>query len=430
MSKREYEKSRDLYKEACTLIPGGVNSPVRAFKAVGGGPLFIEKGKGSKIYDVDGNEYIDYVMSWGPLILGHADSEVVSALKECSEKGISFGAPTELETRLASLVVDKFPSIENIRFVNSGTEATMTALRLARAYTGRDKILKFDGCYHGHVDSLLVSAGSGVATLSIPGTPGIPRTFVENTIIAPYNNIEIATEMIRKEAANLAAVILEPICGNIGCVVPDAEFLHTLREITSEHEIVLIFDEVMTGFRVSAGGAQELFGLRPDLTCLGKIVGGGLPVGAFGGKSEIMNRIAPIGDTYQAGTLSGNPMAMTAGIKTLEKISRPGFYEDLNKRCERLTTEFKEIAEKAGIEIYSTRAGSMFSLFFTDKVVRDYETAKTSDLERFKRYFRGMLEEGIYLAPSQFEASFFSSAHTDEDIDRTLTAAHKVLKSL
>jgi glutamate-1-semialdehyde 2,1-aminomutase len=430
MTSRSFEKSKELFKAACSVIPGGVNSPVRAYKSVGGDPLFIQRGKGSKIYDADGNEYIDYVMSWGPLILGHTDPDVISALKECAENGTSFGAPTELETRLASLVIEKFPSIDMIRFVNSGTEATMTALRLARSFTGRDKILKFDGCYHGHVDSLLVSAGSGVATLSIAGTSGIPKGFVENTIVVPFNNLKIVKDIIKKEASNIAAVILEPICGNIGCVIPDIDFLEGLREITTEYGIILIFDEVMTGFRVAPGGAQELFRINPDLTCLGKIIGGGLPVGAFGGKAENMKKLAPLGDTYQAGTLSGNPLAMTAGIKTLEKISKPGFYESLNKKCDRLNKEFEEIADNYGIYIYGAKAGSMFSVFFTDQIVRDYDSAKTSDLERFTKYFRGMQNEGIYLAPSQFEAGFLSSAHTDEDIDRTLKAVQKVLKSL
>jgi len=430
MSIRTFENSKKLYDKACSIIPGGVNSPVRAFKSVGGDPLFIKRGKGSKIYDVDDNEYIDYVMSWGPLILGHADQDVISAIKLCAENGTSFGAPTELEIRLSSLVIEKFPSIEKIRFVNSGTEATMSAMRLARSFTGRDKVIKFDGCYHGHTDSLLVSAGSGVATLAIAGTPGIPRGFVENTIVTPYNDFNRCKKIIEENAAEIAAVILEPVCGNIGCVVPDIQFIEGLRKITADKEIVLIFDEVMTGFRVAPGGAQELFGIKPDLTCLGKIIGGGLPVGAFGGKKEIMDCIAPIGDTYQAGTLSGNPIAMTAGIKTLEKISEPDFYKRLNEKCDHLSEEFKKIAIKSGINLFSARAGSMFSVFFTNKKVRDYESAKTSDLSRFTKYFRGMLNEGIYIAPSQFEAGFVSSAHTYDDIDNTLNAAQKVLKSL
>jgi glutamate-1-semialdehyde 2,1-aminomutase len=426
MVEKKKTKSKKMFEKACEIIPGGVNSPVRAFKAVGGNPLFIEKGKGSKIYDVDGNEYIDYVMSWGPLILGHADADIVSALTECLKKGSSFGAPTELEIELASLVIEKFPSIEMLRCVNSGTEATMTAMRLARSYTGRDKILKFDGCYHGHADSLLVSAGSGVATLSIPGTPGIPKGFVENTLVAPYNNFERTADIIYKYSEKIAAVIIEPICGNIGCVLPEKGFLEGLRDITLKYDIVLIFDEVMTGFRVAPGGAQELYDIKPDLTCLGKIIGGGLPVGAFGGRAEIMKKLAPSGDTYQAGTLSGNPIAMTAGIKTLEKISKPEFYEDLDKKSKKLCSMLEDVAKKKGVKSYITRAGSMFTVFFTDKIVKDYDTAKTSDLKFFEKYFRGMLEEGIYLAPSQFEAAFISSAHTDEDIEKTVMAAEKV----
>ena len=422
--------SENLFKEAQRYIPGGVNSPVRAYNTVGGNPIFIEKAKGSKIYDVDGNEYIDYVGSWGPMILGHANPQVISALKKAMEKGTSFGAPTGLEVELARMIVDAVPSIELVRMVSSGTEAAMSAIRLARGYTNRDKVIKFEGCYHGHVDSLLVKAGSGATTLGIPDSSGVPADFAKNTLTLPFNNIGAVKRAVEEDGENVSAIIVEPIPGNMGVILPKEGFLEGLRELCDQHGIVLIFDEVITGFRVSFGGAQELYGILPDLTCLGKIVGGGLPVGAFGGKKEIMEKISPLGPVYQAGTLSGNPLAMTAGIETLKILSQEGVYEILDEKAKILSEGLNNAAIKAGIPVFSTRVGSMFTVFFTKRPVIDYATAKRSDTDRFGRYFSEMLKQGIYLAPSQFEASFVSLAHTDEDIEKTIEVARRCLSSI
>lgn len=424
------KKSQDLFTKAKQHIPGGVNSPVRSFKSVGGVPPFIERGDGSKIYDVDGNEYIDYVSSWGPLILGHAHPEVISAIKEISEKGTSFGAPTALEVEMAELICEAVPSIDLVRFVNSGTEATMSAIRLARGFTRRDKIIKFDGCYHGHGDNLLIQAGSGAATLGVPDSAGVPDDLVKHTISIPYNNIEMLKDVLKKQGKDTACVIIEPIAGNMGVIPPENGFLEELRKLTEDYGIVLIFDEVITGFRVSFGGAQKLYGVTPDLTCLGKIVGGGLPVGAYGGKKEIMKEIAPLGPVYQAGTLSGNPLAITAGLTTLKILSRKDIYDKLEKNAKILCEGMKENAKKTGVPAYFTRIGSMFCMFFTGEKVMDYESAKRSDTERFKKYFHSMIEQGINIAPSQFEAGFISTAHSALDIEKTLSANLSALQSL
>jgi len=417
------EVSEEIFKEALKYIPGGVNSPVRAYKAVGGSPLFIERANGAKIFDADGNEYIDYVGSWGPMIIGHAHPQVINALQKVMKNGTSFGASTSLEVELAKIVVKAVPSIELVRMVSSGTEATMSAVRLARGYTNKDKIIKFEGCYHGHVDSLLVKAGSGATTLGIPDSPGIPQDFVKNTITLPFNDLVSVKRAVEEDEKNIAAIIIEPIPGNMGVIPPREGFLEGLREICNQHGIILVFDEVITGFRVSFGGAQELYGIIPDLTCLGKIIGGGLPVGAFGGKREIMEKIAPLGSVYQAGTLSGNPLAMTAGIETLKILSQEGIYESLEEKAEMLSEGVDNAAHQAGIPMFSTRVGSLSTLFFTDSPVIDYSTAKRSNTTAFARYFSEMLKQGIYLAPSQFEASFISLAHTDEDIEKTIVAA-------
>lgn len=426
--KNEIEKSIRCYEEAQKYIPGGVNSPVRAFKAVGGQPLFIDRARGSKIYDVDGNEYIDYVGSWGPMILGHNHPRVVEALKKYLDKGISYGAPTELETELARMIVEAFPAMDMVRFVNSGTEATMSALRLARAYTGRSKIVKFEGCYHGHADSLLIKAGSGALTLGVPSSPGVPAGIAADTINAPYNDLETLRQIFELEGENIAAVIVEGVPGNMGVVPPKEGFLEGLRQLTREYGALLIFDEVMSGFRVAYGGAQTLYGIEPDLTCLGKIIGGGLPVGAYGGRREIMEMIAPAGPVYQAGTLSGNPLAMTAGIETLQELQKPGVYEELEGKSARLAAGLEEAARKAGVRVTFNRVGSMLCAFFTDQPVTDYASALTSDTNKYAAFFRAMLEEGVYLAPSQFEAAFVSLAHSDEDIDRTIAAAEKAFR--
>lgn len=424
------DKSRKLFKEASTVIPGGVNSPVRACKSVGTDPLFIDRADGANLYDADGNRYIDYVGSWGPMILGHRHPEVEKAITAVLERGTSFGAPTDLEIELARLIIDIVPSIEMVRMVNSGTEATMSAIRLARGYTGRDTIIKFDGCYHGHADTLLVAAGSGVATLGIPGSPGVPESVIEHTLSLPYNDIEAVKKVMAEKGDAIACIIIEPVAGNMGMVPPAPGFLETLRELTEKSGTVLIFDEVMTGFRVAKGCAQSLYGVTPDLTCLGKIIGGGLPVGAYGGKKEIMEQIAPSGPVYQAGTLSGNPLAMAAGIATLTELSKPGFYEALEVKTERLVAGLAAVLEKTGTAGQVARIGSMTGLFFTDRKVRNFDDAKTCDLDLFTAFYQGMLERGIYLAPSQFEAGFVSAAHTDQDIDDTIAAAEAVLTAL
>jgi glutamate-1-semialdehyde 2,1-aminomutase len=426
---KSYQKSIDAYKEAVNLLPGGVNSPVRAFKAVNMNPIFMQRGKGSKIYDIDGNEYIDYVLSWGPLIVGHAHDKVVEALKEVVENGTSFGAPTEMENKLAKLVIDRLPSVEMIRMVNSGTEATLSAIRLARGYTGRNKILKFEGSYHGHSDSLLIKAGSGVATLGLPDSPGVPETLAKNTITVPYNDMESVELAFSQYGEDIACVIVEPVAGNMGVVPPINDFLKKLREITKKYGTLLIFDEVMTGFRVGYHSAQGHYNVEPDLTCLGKVIGGGLPVGAFGGKREIMEQIAPSGPIYQAGTLSGNPLAMTAGYATLSLLTE-SIYEGINQKIDRLLEGIHQAAQQYDIPHTINRAGSMVGLFFTNEEVINYETAKTSDLDMFAKYYQTMAEEGIFLPPSQFEGLFLSTAHTDEDIEKTIAAAEKAFKKI
>ncbi len=419
-----------LYKEAQKYIPGGVNSPVRAFKAVGGEPLFIERGKGSKIYDVDGSEYLDYVLSWGPLILGHTHPEVIKEVIGVLEKGTSFGAPTFRETELAKIMVKAVPGMEKIRLVNSGTEATMSAIRLARGYTGRDKIVKFEGCYHGHADYLLVKAGSGATTFGFPDSAGVPRDFTRNTILVPYNDITVIEKVIKENHGEIASVIIEPVAGNMGVVLPEDGFLQKLREITREYGIVLIFDEVISGFRISYGGAQQYFRVIPDLTCLGKIIGGGLPVGAYGGKKEIMDNLAPLGSVYQAGTLSGNPIAVAAGTCTLKILSQPGVYEKLQERTINLVESLRENARNLRVDIHINQIGSMFTLFFSSHKVYDYQSARRSDEKKFAQYFQGMLREGIYLPCSQFEANFLSLAHTEEDIEKTVRANYETLRTL
>ncbi len=422
--------SEKLFQKAKKCIPGGVNSPVRAGQAVGIDPPFISKANGCVIWDVDGNEYVDYVCSWGPMILGHAHPEIVNALEERVKLGTSYGAPTELEVEMADIIVEMVPSIEMVRMVNSGTEATMSAIRLARGYTGREKIIKFDGCYHGHADSLLVSAGSGLATLGIPGSPGVPQDLARHTISLPFNSLESVVQAFGKFGPEIAAVIVEPIPGNMGVINPDQAFLKGLRELTNEYGALLIFDEVISGFRVAIGGAQELYGIMPDLTCLGKIIGGGLPVGAYGGKKEIMTRMAPQGDVYQAGTLSGNPLAMAAGLATLKILKEKSPYDELDKLGDMLFSGLKRVAEAAGVNVVINRVGSMGSLFFTDEPVTDFETAKASDENLFKRYFRSMLDQGIYLAPSPYEAAFLSTAHSEETVRKTIECASVAFKSL
>ena len=424
------KRSKQLFKQAKRLIPGGVNSPVRAFKGVGGGPLFIAKAKGARIWDADGQAYLDYVLSWGPMILGHAHPKVVSAIKAAVDRGTSYGAPTELEIRLARLIQKAVPSLELLRMVSSGTEAAMSAIRLARGHTGRDKIMKFDGGYHGHADSLLVRAGSGAATLGVPDSAGVPADFARHTLTLPYNDLAAVRSAFDQHGRDIACVIVEPVAGNMGVVPPREGFLDGLRAITKQHESLLIFDEVITGFRVAFGGAQERYGVTPDLTCLGKIIGGGLPVGAYGGRREIMERIAPLGPVYQAGTLSGNPLAMTAGIATLTLLSRPAVYEQLEERSRALTEGIRDAAKRAGVSIFQTRVASLLSLFFTSRPVVDYATAKQSDTKAYAKFFRAMLNEGVYLAPSQFEAAFLSTAHTASDIEKTVKAAYSAFRKL
>jgi len=423
-------RSRKLFEEAKKHIPGGVNSPVRAFRSVGGEPLFIKKAKGSKIYDVDGKAYIDYVLSWGPMILGHSHPRVIAALKKALANGTSFGAPTELEITLAKMVKKAFPSIDLVRMVSSGTEATMSAIRAARGFTGRDKILKFGGGYHGHGNSLLVKAGSGVATFGLPDSPGVPADLAKLTLTVAYNDLAAVKELASREGERIACIIVEPVAGNMGCVLPEPGFLQGLRQVCDQYGIMLILDEVMTGFRVAYGGAQQLYNIKPDLTCLGKVIGGGLPVGAYGGKLAIMEKIAPLGPIYQAGTLSGNPLAMTAGIETLKLLSKPGVYKTLEKLSAELEAGLRDAANEAGIPVTMNRVGSMFTSFFTDQKVKDFESAKTSDTARFGKFFLAMLKNGVNLAPSQFEAGFLSLAHTRADIGKTIEAARKSLKSL
>ncbi|MFJ5715552.1 glutamate-1-semialdehyde 2,1-aminomutase [Neobacillus sp. NPDC093127] len=426
---RSYTKSIEAFKEAQNLMPGGVNSPVRAFKSVNMSPIFMERGKGSKIYDIDGNEYIDYVLSWGPLILGHSNDRVVEALKKTAEQGTSFGAPTLLENKLAQLVIERVPSIEVVRMVNSGTEATMSALRLARGYTGRNKILKFEGCYHGHGDSLLIKAGSGVATLGLPDSPGVPEGVASNTITVPYNDLESVKFAFEQFGEDIACIIVEPVAGNMGLVPPLPGFLEGLRELTSANGSLLIFDEVMTGFRVGYNCAQGYFNVTPDITCLGKVIGGGLPVGAYGGKAEIMQQIAPSGPIYQAGTLSGNPLAMTAGLETLSQLT-PEHYQEFIRKGDLLQKGFEAAAKKYEIPITFNRAGSMIGFFFTNEEVINYDIAKHSNLEFFAAYYREMANQGIFLPPSQFEGLFLSTEHSDADIEKTIQAAEVAFSKL
>lgn len=411
-------------------IPGGVNSPVRAFAGVGGDPVFIKRAKGAYIIDENDKQYIDYVGSWGPMILGHAHPEVISSVQDAANNGLSFGAPTVLETAMADKVCELVPSMDMVRMVSSGTEATMSAIRLARGFTGRDKLVKFEGCYHGHADSLLVKAGSGALTLGQPSSPGVPAALAELTVTLPYNNLDAFNDAIDKIAGQVACVIIEPVAGNMNCIPPVAGFLEGIRESCSKHGMVLIFDEVMTGFRVALGGAQSHYGIVPDLTTLGKVIGGGMPVGAFGGKAKIMKHIAPLGPVYQAGTLSGNPIAMTAGLKTLELISAPGFYDELSKKVTFLTDGILDAAKSAGINMTCNRVGGMFGLFFSEHQVNTFEQATQCNIEQFKRFFHGMLDEGIYLAPSAYEAGFVSAAHTKDDLQKTIDAAAKVFKTL
>lgn len=425
---KKFTKSKKLFAEARKYLPGGVDSPVRAFKAVGGTPPFIARGKGSRIYDADGNEFIDYVCSWGPLITGHAHPQVIEAVKKAAELGTSYGAPTELETTLAKMVCDAVPSIEMVRFVSSGTEATMSALRLARGFTKRDKIVKFAGGYHGHADGLLIKAGSGVATLGIPDSSGVPQSYAVNTLVAPYNDLEAVEQLFKAYPGQIAAVIVEPVAANMGVVLPVQDFLTGLSDLTKKSGALLIFDEVITGFRLAYGGAQAVYKISPDLTCLGKIIGGGLPVGAYGGRRDIMALMAPLGPVYQAGTLSGNPLAVTAGIETLKILKQPGTYKQLETKAAALEKGIVNAAADSDVSICLSRAGSIMTVFFTPEAVTDYESAKKSDTAFYAKFFWKMLEEGIYWPPSQFEAAFVSLSHSDEDIQATVAAIDKSLK--
>ena len=425
---RKQEKSRELMKQARALMPGGVSSPVRAFRAVGGDPPVIARAKGAYLHDVDGNRYVDYVGTWGPAILGHADDAVVEAVCAAAKDGTSFGAPTAREVRLARLVIDAVESVEKVRFVSSGTEATMSALRLARAATGRDLIVKFDGCYHGHGDSLLVKAGSGVETLGLPDSPGVPKALAELTLTLPFNDLAAVERLFAERGSEIACVITEPAVGNMGLILPEAGFLPGLRELCDAHGVLLILDEVMTGFRVALGGAQARYGVRPDLTTFGKVIGGGLPVGAYGGRADLMDQVAPSGPVYQAGTLSGNPLAMAAGIATLERLREPGTYAQLERQSARLAEGLLEAAGDAGVEVFGTRVGSMLGLYFQGGPVVNADDARKSDTAAFGRYHRAMLDHGVYLAPSQFESSFVSLAHDDAAIDQTLDAAAEAFK--
>ena len=424
------EQSALLFSRAKALIPGGVNSPVRACRSVGCDPLFVRRAEGCLITDVDGNQFIDFVGSWGPMIIGHAHPEVIEAIRRAAGDGTSFGAHSPLEVELAAMVCEAVPSIEKVRFVNSGTEATMSAVRLARGYTGRRMVVKFDGCYHGHADSFLVKAGSGLLTLGIPGSPGVPEEIVKNTLSIPYNDVESLERTLRDETLDIACVIVEPVAGNMGVVVPGMDFLQRLRQLTSELGIVLIFDEVITGFRLARGGAQERFGILPDLTCLGKIIGGGLPVGAYGGKREIMDLIAPDGPVYQAGTLSGNPLAMAAGLAMLRVLGRPGFYQQLEETSAWFGAELEQIAARASIPTVLNRIGSMMTCFFTAEPVTEYHSAMRADTERYGRHFRQMLAGGVWLAPSQFEAAFISAAHDRAHLEKALSVTESSFKKL
>ncbi len=429
MKKFSLRKSKEYFREAKKFIPGGVNSPVRAFKAVGGTPVFVSRAKGAYLYDADANRYIDYVMSWGPMILGHADARIIKAVTETSKYGTSFGAPTKRETELARLIAEVYPSIEKVRLTSSGTEAAMSAIRLARGFTLRDKIIKFAGCYHGHADSLLVKAGSGSATFGISSSAGVSKSVAQDTIALPFNDIEKVKAAIERNRGNIACIIVEPIPANMGVVLPKPGFLKKLRQITKANGIVLIFDEVITGFRVALGGAQELFGIAPDLTILGKILGGGFPIGAFGGKASLMDLLSPDGPVYQAGTLSGNPVAVETGVNTIRILMKDNAYDRLESLGQRFESGFRQIIKRTALKVTLQRCGSLFTLFFTDKKeIKDYDDVSMCDLDKFSRFFRGMLKEGIYIAPSQFEANFISTRHTDSDIDHTLNAIERVLR--
>ena len=426
----QINQSSSLFARAQLRIPGGVNSPVRAFKSVRSTPLFIREGKGSHITDVDGNDYIDYIGSWGPLILGHCHPKVMAAIEEALHRGASFGTPTEGEVHLAEMICTAVNSVEMVRLTNSGTEASMAAIRVARGYTGRDKIIKFEGCYHGSVDSLLVKAGSGVMTLGLPDSPGVPASFVEHTLLADFNNLESVTDLFDEYGPEIAAVVLEPVAGNMGMVVPDLDFLKGLRNLCDVHGALLVFDEVMTGFRVDYGGAQEIFGIIPDMTIFGKVIGGGLPVGAYGGRQDVMLMVSPAGPVYQAGTLSGNPLAVAAGRKTLEILQAPDTYAELSRKSNWLIDEMRQSAGQHGIPLQTNVMGGMFGFFFAEKPVRNYQDAAESDQDRFRKFFMGMLKEGIYLAPSAFESGFISMAHTEEDLEKTAAACRKVMATL